>query len=309
MWVTGAAGFLGAAVCARLLRDGHRVRPLCREDAASGPLAALAGSERLLPILACDLCHGSPEPPVGEAPPWAILHFAAERPEGGDPGELEASAQRNRRIDANVFAAAAATRAGVVYASGGIVYGAGHGQRFTEDGPVAPEIPYGRAKLASEREGAARLEAAGLSFAALRISAPYGPGQRADTVVHRFLARALHGDNLTYHGTGSRMQDFIYVDDVADAVARCLATRAGGVFNIASGQPVTMKELAALVVEVTASDAAIQPSGAADPQEGRTALYSIGAAERILGWTPATPLRRGLELWRDHLEATPASRP
>jgi nucleoside-diphosphate-sugar epimerase len=125
-------------------------------------------------------------------------------------------------------------------------------------------------------------------------------------VARIFLQRALQGEDLSYHGSGSRMQDFVYVDDVAEAALDGLRAGRSGVFNVASGEPVTMKELAELVTELVAPEVRVVGSGQPDPQEGQTARYSIDAARRVLGWAPATALRRGLQLWRDRLaQASP----
>lgn len=298
VWVTGASGFLGGAVCVRLAGGGHAVRPVVREPEDVGRLPSSGGKLLREPVV-CDLAVDELRLDGPDAAPATIVHFAAEIPTGFEAADLEMVAARNRSIDDNVFALAAAVGAGVVFASSGSVYGEGRGQLFIEDGPVAPELPYARAKLRSEHEGSARLADAG--FAALRISAPYGPRQRSRTVVRHFLSSALAGEDLHYHGTGNRMQDFVFVEDVAEAVARSVPVRHGGVFNIASGEPVTMRRLAELVVEVAGTAARVVASGERDAQEGRTARYSIDAARSALGWEPATPLRRGLEAWRDHL--------
>lgn len=298
VWVTGAGGFLGSAVCRRLLADGLPVRPVYRSAPPPGGAASL-----LQPAVLGDLADGAPAVPAGDPEPRDIVHFAAAIPGPGSGEDAEALARHNRRIDAHVFRLAAAVGAGVVFASSGSVYGEGRGRRFAEDGPTSPASPYARAKLSSEAEGAERLAAAGGRFVALRISAPYGPGQRARTVARSFLTRALEGRDLSYHGSGSRMQDFVYVDDVAAAVARCLRADRSGVFNVASGEPITMRDLATTVAEVAGGKVGVVASGEPDPQEGRTALYDIDAARRVLSWAPATTLRHGLERWRDSLQS------
>jgi len=301
IWVTGADGFLGAAACARLREQGYAVQPIVRRPSAREPVDDAAATARKPAALLYDLVADRLEPVAGEPSPTTIVHLAAERPTSFHADEVGNTAARNRRMDENVFAFAASVRAGVVFASGGSVYGGGQGEVFTEDGATNPWGQYPAAKLRSEQQGAAILEAGGAPFAALRISAPYGPGQKAPTVVHHFLSRAIAGDSLTYHGTGSRMQDFVYVDDVAEAVCCCVSAGAEGVFNIASGQPVSMKELAARVAEVVGRSMHIGPSGEPDEQEGLTAFYSIEAAERVLAWKPATGLRTGLQRWCDCL--------
>jgi len=302
IWVTGAGGFLGAAACVRLREQGYVVRPIVRPPPVREPVDDAAATDQERSAFRCDLATDRLELVAGEPPPTAIVHLAAERPASFHADQVESTAERNRHIDDNVFAFAASVRAGVVFASGGSVYGEGRGEIFTEDGATNPWGPYPAAKLCSEQEGSAVLGAVGAPFAALRISAPYGPGQKAPTVVHHFLARALAGGSLTYHGTGSRMQDFVYVDDVAEAVCRCVSSGAVGVFNIASGQAVSMKDLAAMVVEVVRQPIGVAPSGEPDDQEGLTAFYSIEAAAQALAWRPATTLRRGLERWCDYLQ-------
>lgn len=298
VWVTGAGGFLGAAVCRRLAQERCDVQPLVRSSDGGRPAPL---SNRLLPPRYGDLDEDAPAILHRGPAPAMIVHCAARIPGSADPDEAEATAAANRRIDDNVFRAAAAAGAGVVFASSGSVYGAGHGQTFVEDGSTAPAIPYAVAKLRSEEAGATLLT--GLPFVALRISAPYGPGQSVSTVVRTFLTRALRGDDLLFHGSGSRMQDFVFVDDVADAVARCVVRRPRGVLNVASGRPVSMRELADTVVEATGATIAASASGEPDPQEGRTADYSIAAAVELLDWRPRTSLREGLCRWCEHLRA------
>jgi nucleoside-diphosphate-sugar epimerase len=300
VWVTGAGGFLGAAVCRRLLDAGLTVRPLVRRDSFRRVLGGAGGGALLEPRVG-DLVDGLDAAEDDRARPSSIVHFAAEIPAGGSPEELAAAAERNRRVDDHVFAFAARVGAGVVFASSGAVYGEGDGEPFVESGPVAPATPYAAAKLRSEEAGAEILSDIGLPFAALRISAPYGPGLAVDTVTRVFLTRALAGEPLTYHGSGNREQDFVYVADVADAACRCVATHAGGTFNIAAGESISMRALAEMVAAVVGGGVPVLPSGRDDPQEGRRVCYSIEAAADALGWRPATPLRHGLELWRDAL--------
>jgi len=300
VWVTGAGGFLGAAVCRRLLDAGLAVRPLLRGESSRRIVAGSDGGTLLEPLIG-DLAGGSAASCADNDPPGTVVHFAAEIPAGGRPEELAAAAERNRRVDDHVFALAARVGAGVVFASSGAVYGEGRGELRVEEGRVAPASPYAAAKLRSEETGAQILEVAGLPFAALRISAPYGPGLAVDSVTRIFLTRALAGETLSYHGSGSREQDFVYVADVADAAYHALATAAAGVFNIAGGAPVSMRALAEMVAEVVGGGVRVVPSGKEDPQEGRRVSYSIDAAAAALRWRPMTSLRQGMALWRDAL--------
>ncbi len=121
------------------------------------------------------------------------------------------------------------------------------------------------------------------------------------TVTKLFLLRALAGKPLTFHGDGSRAQSFTYCDDVAQAFIAALDGR-GGIYNIAPSEPVSMRTLAAMIANLCAlPPSTITASGQADPQQGICLEYDIRSAARELGWTPSTPLRDGLALFRDWL--------
>ncbi|MDD1779010.1 MAG: GDP-mannose 4,6-dehydratase, partial [Candidatus Helarchaeota archaeon] len=129
----------------------------------------------------------------------------------------------------------------------------------------------------------------------LRISAPYGPGQRAKTVVRIFLENALRNQSLLFHGSGSRTQDFIYIDDVAAAFWAALRADANGIFNVACGEPISMKDLVVLIVSLIPGCASeIKPSGVEDPQENFRANYDISRAKEYLSWEPKVSLKEGI---------------
>lgn len=291
--VTGAGGFLGRRVSERLAREGHEVvavvRPGC-PAAAHG--ARTVGLDLLEPGAVRRALKDGPE---------VVAHFAALTPPSFFGPEAERAAEANRRIDENVFLACEEMGARAVYASGTSVYGQGGSEVRDETSPVSPVGPYAAAKLEGERAGE-RLRRRGLAFTALRISAPYGPGQRARTVLRLFIERGLQGLPLLYHGTGSRRQDFTHVDDVADAVTRACRLAPSGIYNVCAGRPVTMRELAELVVRcLPGCTSRVGPSGREDAQEGAGASYSNERARRELGWRPRVSLEEGVSDWAERL--------
>ena len=160
--------------------------------------------------------------------------------------------------------------------------------------PPQPDNPYARAKLESEIAGAEQAQRHGTAFTALRLCAPYGPGQIARTVVSVFVEAALQGAPLQYYGRGTREQCFTFVADVARAFALALEAPPG-TYNVAGESPVTMKKLGYLVAEVCGvPNKLVRPSGHPDPQEGVRARFDCGLAKRSLGWVPAVSLRDGL---------------
>ncbi len=278
--VTGAAGLLGGAVCRRL-------------EALGVPFTA-AWYETEPPFarrLRADLRAPGALDELGAID--AVIHAAAAL-----PSSLDASADAaaiNRAIDSEVLAAAERRGARVVYASGTSLYAPGAGRALDESASLAPRGPYLEQKAATERLGAAWAARTGLAFTSLRISAPYGEGQRARTVLQLFVERALAGVPLEYLGSGSREQDFTWADDAADAFVRAIEGPPG-VFNVASGRCVTMRELAETVAG--AADLEAQQVRAAprpDPNEGALARYDVTAARDALGWSATTTLRAGIE--------------
>jgi nucleoside-diphosphate-sugar epimerase/2-polyprenyl-3-methyl-5-hydroxy-6-metoxy-1,4-benzoquinol methylase len=281
--VTGAAGLVGYAVVSRLVREGADVVPVD----APGVRAELP-----VPLVAADLVTGAwPEGP------WdAIVHCAAQVPMKYDGPEAEAAERANRAMDDRAIELAAQTRAHLVFLSSGSVYGATIGT-IDESTPPAPTLGYSHQKLSTERAIAARGDE--LSATVFRLVAPYGPRQHRMTVLLRFLELALSGAPLRYYGTGSRTQDFIHVDDVASAVFAAITRRANGVFVLASGTPIAMRDLAALVVSATKSTSAVEAAGVADPEETKRITYDTRKLRDELAFRPSITLEEGVAAWAD----------
>jgi nucleoside-diphosphate-sugar epimerase len=219
----------------------------------------------------------------------AIVHAAAVLATSFERSEAAAAA--NEAIDREVIAVAERTGAHLLYASGTSLYGAHRDAApVAESAALAPRGPYLEQKARAEE----RFAALAGGFTALRLSAPYGPGQRARTVLQLFVGRALAGKPIEYFGAGTREQDFLWTDDAADAFVRALGAPAG-TYNVASGEHVSMRDLAMLAVDASGADPAlVRAAGWPDPEEGLTARFDTSAARSALGWTPRTPLGEGL---------------
>lgn len=269
MLVTGAAGLVGHAVAQRLLADGAQVTVVGRGtglDLARDPW------------------------PTGN---WdVIVHCAARLPARFDGAEADAASAENRVLDDRAIDAARAGGAHLVFLSSASVYGQTAGE-ISDDTPVAPVLGYAREKLATEMA----IAASGLSASVFRLVAPYGPRQRRNTVLRKFLDAALTFEPLRYFGTGARTQDFIHVDDLAAAVALAARDRVAGRFLLASGDALGMRDLANLVVEVTGSHSVVVAAGVPDPEEGRIVSYRVNRLRDRLGYRPSVPLATGIASW------------
>jgi UDP-glucose 4-epimerase len=274
--VTGALGLVGRAVANRLEADGACVTKV-DSITRSG-----------VDVLGIDLVN---EPwPKGD---WAaIVHSAAMLPTTFDGEEAEAASARNRQLDDLAIEESVKCGAHLVYFSSGSVYGDTIGKIVANTTP-SPKTGYASQKLASERQIAARHKSASI----FRLVAPYGEQQIRSTVLRRFICLALRNDTLRYYGTGNRTQDFLHVDDVAQAVSLAIAQDACGTWPLASGTAISMKQLAERVVELTASASSIEAAGIDDPEEGRNVQYCIERLRTELGFVPVVTLEDGIARW------------
>ncbi len=159
---------------------------------------------------------------------------------------------------------------------------------------------YSQAKFNSEKLFSNLIN---IKVISLRVNAPYHYSQKANTVLKIFINKIVEGKDASYHGTGARQQDFTHVQDVADAVMCSLETDKTGMYNIASGTSISMKNLTALILsKVPASKSKIFPSGMPDAQENHKALFNISKAKNDLRWQPKIKLSEGIDEWIKYLE-------
>lgn len=294
--VTGATGFLGRRVAEALANEGQVVLGVSHRGGEVGRLA----------VDAVDLCSAPSVDRWRQGKPRldAVVHLAACIPPSPEGPDAEEALVANLRMTRSALRIGEADRAGFVYASGTSVYGSLDGAPAREDLRARPCDLYTLSKHVGEELVELSRSTSGTRAIILRISAPYGPGQRRRTVVRTFLEAALHSKDITFHGSGSRVQDFTHVDDAAAAVSLALGARESGVFNISGGEPVSMRELAGLAQgAVPGSGSRIVASGQDDPQEGYRGRFAIEEAKRALGWVPRVRLREGLAEWARELKA------
>lgn len=272
--ITGATGFVGRAISARLGLD-HEIVGLARHAADGLPFAQLRvdlGQPGASDGIAAEL--GSCD---------AIVHAAASK--STDPYSPEtATANCLGTMEAlRVAELTGATR--FVFTSGLPVIGTPVDLPITEEHPADPRTPYHASKLFCEQLVSLAGER-GLGAATLRLTAPVGPGLPDGRILSVFARSALAGEPLNLAGKGTRRQDYIDVRDLAEAVALCLERDAAGLFNVARGESVSNKELATRVLEVLDSDSEIRLGARPDPEDEVTWDVSIQRARESLGWEP-----------------------
>jgi len=282
--VTGAAGFLGAALTRRLVSD---LRP-----------AVVRGVTRRPPRHPTEGVTYANRLTAGQVAELDILfHLAGSSGIAESLSDPIGDLRSNAELTIAYLEAIRSTgsRCTVVLASSCAVYGAVEGT-VSEAQPPAPQTPYGASKLAAETYASAYGRLYSVDTRIARIANPYGPGQRK-LVVYDLAARALHeGRPLRVRGGGTEVRDFIHADDVAQAlIAISLAEERGGIYNVGSGKPVALREIAFLVAEaagLTVEDVVFEGSH----ELGKVEWFSPQVRRLMdLGFRPRHGLREGIE--------------
>jgi UDP-glucose 4-epimerase len=175
--------------------------------------------------------------------------------------------------------------------------------QFFASNPDLPQVVVGDIldeKLAGEGYCSAYYRTFGIETVALRFGNVYGPfSGHKNSVVAKFIRRALAGEPLEIYGDGSQTRDFIYVDDLVDAIERAdLSEGVGGeVLQIATHTETSVAELLELLLSVLSDTgySGVRFLNSAPRLGDVKRNYSdISKAQRMLGWRPAVDLRRGL---------------
>ena len=158
-----------------------------------------------------------------------------------------------------------------------------------------PEAPYAVSKIAAEYYVSTLGALYEIETVSLRIFNAYGPGQDLPPsyppVIPQLLRQAQTGGSLVIFGDGTQTRDFVYVQDVVDALL--LAATAEGanraVINIGSGTGVSINDVAALVGRVTGREVSLLHNQGHSGGVGRL-VADVTLAETLLGWRPRPPL-------------------
>jgi len=294
--VTGGAGFIGSALANRLCREGHDVRVI--DDLSAGDPA------RLLPEV--NLTRGD----IGDKPKlWRLLHqidcvyHLAARVSVPEsvlyPREYNAT-----NVGGTVALMEAMRDAGVqrvVLASSGAIYGEQPRQPVTEDTIPHPTSPYAVSKLACEYYVNTINALWGIESVCLRIFNVYGPGQTIPPVhapvIPQLMRQALGGGSLMIFGDGSQTRDYVYVDDVVNALVTA-ATAQGvdrHIINIGSGYETSVTQLVQSIERVTGHEAQVLHVHAESGGVSRL-VADLTRARHMLGYEPRIGLDTGLQL-------------
>lgn len=183
----------------------------------------------------------------------------------------------------------------LVFASSAAVYGDSQRMPMDEDHPLRPVSPYGISKLAAEQYVSLYSSLHGVPSIVVRPFSLYGPGQRKQVIFDLLTRAYAEGKTLEVRGSPDVSRDFVFVEDVAKGFVGFARRAPGGgeAYNLASGHPTTLKELAETLIRVTGLDRSPQFTGKV--REGDP-LRWVGGVDKAgaLGVRCMTPLEEGL---------------
>jgi UDP-glucuronate 4-epimerase len=298
--VTGCAGFIGSRLCEKLLDLGEEVIGIdsFKSNYArwikERNLAVLRQSKRFTlleqDLLKCDL-HTLLQDVT------FVYHHAAL------PGVRTSwGCQFRDYVDDNILATQTLLEAlkdssvqKMIYASSSSVYGGMTGP-VDEDAQLRPVSPYGVTKLSAEQLCQLYAQNFHIPVISLRYFTVFGPRQRPDMAMHKFIASILQGTPIPIYGDGEQTRDFTFVDDVVRAnLAAAASKHTGCVMNIGGGCRSSINGLIRIIEQYVGKKAKRNhlPEQPGDP---RHTWANIQRAKTLIGFDPKFDLEQGIYL-------------
>ncbi len=300
--VTGAAGFIGSHLVDRLLELGHEVTGLdCFTEYYSRDLKQRnldrALSHGRFRFFEGDLLRSNLDKIIGGVD--KVAHLAGEPGVRSSWGErFPIYVERNVQATQRLLEAASRVRPEqFVLASSSSVYGSDNGGPVAEDDPRRPASPYGLSKLAAEELVGLYAREHALPATILRYFTVYGPRQRPEMALSRFISLAARRESVEVFGDGTQRREMTYVSDVVDATVVALEAepeRAIRVYNVGGGTRTTVLELVEFVGEVMGERVEIRYAPSV-PGDVRSTWADLERAARELDYRPRVSLEEGVE--------------
>ena len=300
--VTGGAGFIGSHLVGRLLSRGDEVVCLDDFNAFYDPTIKRRNIVDYLDnpgfrLVEGDICDVDAVDRAFAAGPFdRLVHLAARA--GVRPSIVEPALYYRVNCEGTVNLLEAAHRAGVdrvVFASSSSVYGSNESVPFREtDNVDNPVSPYAATKKAGELLCHAYHHLYGMHLFCLRFFTVYGPRQRPEMAIHRFIDLLSNGQPVPMFGDGTSSRDYTYVDDIIDGVLRAIDRVEGyRVYNIGESRTVQLREL----IEIIAAAVGVTPNVKPLPFQAGDVVTTYADISRMkteLGYDPRTPIEEGI---------------
>lgn len=302
--VTGCAGFIGSHVCTLLLHEGFKVigvdnfDPFYSRSVKELNLAKFK-THRAFSFYEIDIAKGLDT--IADEKIDAVIHLAAKagvRPSIEDPaGYIDVNIVGTQKVHGFMQARDINK---LVFASSSSVYGNNTKMPFSEDDNVDnPISPYAYSKKTGELMNYTLHHLYHVDVINLRFFTVYGPGQRPDLAIHKFVERIAKGEPLVLFGNGETARDYTYIDDtvagIFSALQYCLHnTGLYSTINLGNNRPVKLNELVDIIYDAMGKEKDVIYE-TMQPGDVDITFADISKAGRMLGYKPATDMATGIQ--------------
>lgn len=321
--LTGGAGFIGSHLAEALIRKNVPLSVVDNLDEFYSPAWKRANLDSIrrtgnFDFFAQDICDTSGMREIfASVRPDAVVHLAARagvRPSIEQPRLYE---HVNLAGTVNLLELCREFKvARLIFGSSSSVYGASSHAPFSEEqNDLRPISPYAATKLAGELFCYTYAHLYRLPAICLRFFTVYGPRQRPDLAIHKFIARIERGEAIPIFGDGETGRDYTYVEDIVSGILGSLDYRfpSGGdapfeIFNLGNSSPVKLNELVRMLECAIGKKAILKREGL---QQGDVPLTwaDISKGGRLIGYRPQTTLEAGLRKFVEwYRAASPAQK-
>jgi UDP-glucose 4-epimerase len=299
--VTGVAGFIGSTLTEELIRSGYHVIGI---DSFMDYYPRTMKERNLRELkkhphftfVEGNLLHLDLKPYLSQV--RYVFHQAAQAGVRASWGSTFLTYTQNN-IDATQRLLESCKEAPhlerFIYASSSSVYGDTTVLPMQEEAPLRPVSPYGVTKLAAEHLCYLYWKNFGVPTVSLRYFTVYGPRQRPDMAIHKFIRSVLRGEPIDVYGDGEQTRDFTFVTDIVDANILAMKTpRSGEAFNIGGGSRILLNKLIGLIQALADKAIEVRYQATQKGDVGHT-YADTSKAKRELGFSPKVGIEEGLQ--------------
>jgi len=292
--VTGGAGFIGSTLADKLISQGHEV--VIIDDLSSGKREYLNPAAKFYQV---DIAS----PKVAEIFKSEcfdfVFHLAAQIEVSKSMVDPKFDNAVNVLGGFNILENARlnGVKKIIFTSTGGAIYGDATEVPTPESYPTYPVSFYGIHKLTYEKYLNCYRQAYGFDYTVLRFANVYGPRQFKGGeagVIAIFIDNAVKGLESTQYGDGKQTRDFVYVDDVVNALARAQEISYQGEINIGSGIETNLLDIRRDISKALGAEPVIKEAPSR-PGEQRRSCLSPKLAKKILDWEPKVDLEEGVK--------------
>jgi len=294
--VTGCTGFIGSHLTEKLLREGHEVIGIdCFTDYYSREIKEnniqKALSDKNFTFLEKDIINLSTFPEVDY-----VFHQAAQAGVRASWGKsFEIYTENNILVTQKLLEYYKDRNLNkFVFASSSSIYGNIDELPILEDTQKKPFSPYGVTKLAAENLCLLYYMNYGTPTVSLRYFTVYGPRQRPDMGINKFVHAVLNEDRIEVYGDGNQTRDFTFISDVVEAnLLAAYSDVIGEYFNIGGGSRISVNDLLKLIEKVVGKDVHIKYI---EMQKGdvQHTFADVTKAEKMIGYKSVIGIEQGI---------------